>query len=253
MVMKCLVPVKRVIDYSVKIHVKSDMTGVETENMKMSMNPFDEIALEEAVKQKEAGSLTNIVAVSIGPKGTSEILRAALARGADRAIWIEHEKPLEPFNVAKILSVIVNKEAPNLILMGKQAIDDDCNQTGQMLAALLSWSQGTNCSKLILKPDQNQAEVKREVDGGLETLLLTLPAVITADLRLNEPRYLTLPNVMRAKNKPLEQITLEDLHIRIDQHVTVLKVEPPPVRRQGCLVVDAKELVHKLIHEVKIL
>lgn len=250
--MKCLVAVKRVIDFNVKVRVKADGSDVETEHVKMSLNPFDEIALEEAVRLKEAGLVTEIVAVSIGSAVTQETLRIALARDADRAILIETNEIFESLNIAKILKKIVEQENPNLILMGKQAIDDDANQTGQMLAALLGWAQGTFASKveMIAATELTKAPkeilVTREVDGGLETLRLTLPAVITTDLRLNEPRYISLPNVMRAKSKPLEKITLESLGLSLKKHTQVLKVEAPMMRKAGIKVGSVKELVDKI-------
>lgn len=251
--MKCLVPVKRVIDFNVKVRVKSDGSDVETEHVKMSMNPFDEIAMEEAVRLKELNIVTEIVAVSVGVKACQETLRVALARGADRAILIETDLRLEPLNVAKILAVVVKNEAPSLVLMGKQAIDDDCNQTGQMLSALLGWSQGTNVSKLDFKLNSNQVEVLREVDGGLELLSLTLPAVITTDLRLNEPRYIALPNVMRAKSKPIEGHLASELGVTLNAHSVCIKVEPPVMRRAGIKVHTVKELVDKLKNEAKVI
>lgn len=244
--MKCLVPVKRVIDYNVKVRVKADNSGVETEHVKMSLNPFDEIALEEAVRLKEAGIVTEIVAVSIGSAVTQETLRIALARDADRAILIETNEIFESLNIAKILKKIVEQEKPNLVLMGKQAIDDDANQTGQMLAALLGWAQGTFASKIEVV-NLTEVIVTREVDGGLETLRLNLPAVITTDLRLNEPRYISLPNVMRAKSKPLEKIMLESLGLSFKKHIQVLKVETPKLRKAGIKVDSVKELVDNIL------
>jgi electron transfer flavoprotein beta subunit len=243
--MKCLVPVKRVIDYNVKVRVKSDGSGVETEHVKMSLNPFDEIALEEAARLKEAGVVTEIVAVSIGVAVTQETLRIALARGADRALLIETEETFESLNIAKILKKIIDQENPNLVLMGKQAIDDDANQTGQMLAALLGWPQGTFASKVEII-DVKSAVVTREVDGGLETLRLSLPAIITTDLRLNEPRYISLPNVMRAKSKPLEKISLGSLGLSLKKHIETLKVEAPKIRKSGIKVNSIKELADKI-------
>lgn len=260
--MKCLVPVKRVIDFNVKVRVKSDGLGVENEHVKMSMNPFDEIALEEAQRLKEAGKITEIVAVSIGKQEIQETLRMALARGADRALAvIDETKDLEPLNIAKILKAIVLQEKPDLIIMGKQAIDDDCNQTGQMLAGLLGWSQGTNISKLEFKETQKEAlqdthieiQVTREVDGGLEVLDLKLPSVITTDLRLNEPRYITLPNVMKAKSKPLTTIQIKELNVELKPHQKILKVEAPKMRRSGIQVKSAKELVDRLKNEAKVI
>jgi len=251
--MKCLVSVKRVIDYNVKVRIKMDGSGVETENVKMSMNPFDEIAVEEAMRLKEAGIITEIVAVSVGRKSAEETLRVALARGADRAILIETERELEPLNIAKILKSVVEKEACDLVIMGKQAIDDDSNQTGQMLAGLLGWAQGTNASKLEIKLAEKIAEVTREVDGGLEILKLILPAVITTDLRLNEPRYISLPNVMRAKTKTIHYLAIADLNVELKVHLKLLKVEPPAVRRAGIKVSGVKELVDKLKNEAKVI
>ena len=247
-----MVPVKRVIDPIVKIQVKQDGSGVVTEQVKMVMNPFDEIALEEAVLQQEKGQLGEIIAVSIGPIGTEEILRNALARGADRAIWITQETPLESYNIAKILNRIVVEESITLVLMGKQAVDSDCNQTGQMLAGLLGWSQGTNVSKVIINSNHTLTVV-RETDTGSETLNLTLPAVVTADLRLNEPRYLALPNVMKAKKKPLVQQSLTQLGVDIREHLKVLKVESSIMQRRGTMVKDVKELVLKLKNEAHVL
>ena len=242
--MKVLVAVKRVIDYNVKIRVKSDKTGVETANVKMSMNPFDEIAVEEAVRMKEAGAATGIVAVSIGPRQCRETLRAAFALGADRGVLVEHEGPLEPLAVARILKGVVEAEAPDLVILGKQAIDDDCNQTGQMLAALLDWPQGAFASKIAFSG--GTAEVTREVDGGLETVALTLPAVITTDLRLNEPRYASLPNIMRAKRKPIDVKAPADYGVDPAPRLAVLKVEEPPGRKAGVMVAGVEELVGKL-------
>ena len=242
--MKVLVAVKRVIDYNVKIRVKSDKTGVETANVKMSMNPFDEIAVEEAVRMKEAGAATGIVAVSIGPRQCQETLRAAFALGADRGVLVEHEGPLEPLAVARILKGVVEAEAPDLVILGKQAIDDDCNQTGQMLAALLDWPQGAFASKIAFSG--GTAEVTREVDGGLETVALTLPAVITTDLRLNEPRYASLPNIMRAKRKPIDVKAPADYGVDPAPRLAVLKVEEPPGRKAGVMVAGVEELVGKL-------
>ena len=242
--MKVLVAVKRVIDYNVKIRVKSDKTGVETANVKMSMNPFDEIAVEEAVRMKEAGAATGIVAASIGPRQCQETLRAAFALGADRGVLVEYEGPLEPLAVARILKGVVEAEAPDLVILGKQAIDDDCNQTGQMLAALLDWPQGAFASKIAFSG--GTAEVTREVDGGLETVALTLPAVITTDLRLNEPRYASLPNIMRAKRKPIDVKAPADYGVDPAPRLAVLKVEEPPGRKAGVMVAGVEELVGKL-------
>lgn len=256
--MKCLVPVKRVIDFNVKVRVKSDGSGVETDHVKMSMNPFDEIAIEEAVRLKEKGIVNDIVAISIGGEASQETLRVALARGADSAILIkvseEQAKDLQPIHIAKILKVMTEKEIPDLILMGKQAIDDDCNQTGQMLAGLLGWSQGTNASEIQLNPTEVDAiQVTREVDAGLEILSLKLPAVITTDLRLNEPRYISLPNVMKAKTKPLKVISVEELKIELKPHVKILQVSAPKSRLPGVKVESVKELIHKLKNEAKVI
>ncbi len=249
--MKILVAVKRVIDYNVKIRVKADGSGVETANVKMSMNPFDEIAVEEAVRLKEKGIATEILVVSCGPTSAQETLRTALALGADRAILVETTEELQPLAVAKLLKAIVDKEQPRLCILGKQAIDDDANQTGQMLAALLDWPQATFASKVDLTADR--ATVKREVDGGLETVELTLPAVVTTDLRLNEPRYATLPNIMKAKKKPLETVTPAALGVDVTPRLKTLKVVEPPKRKGGGRVADVKELVGKLRNEAKVL
>ena len=249
--MKVLVPVKRVVDYNVKVRVKADGTGVETANVKMSMNPFDEIAVEEAVRLKEAGVVKEILVVSCGTAASQETLRTALALGADRAILVESDAELQPLAVAKLLKAVVQKENPNFAILGKQAIDDDCNQTGQMLSALLGWSQATFASKL--KVADGKAEVTREVDGGLETISIKLPAVITADLRLNEPRYVTLPNIMKAKKKPLETIKAETLGVDVNPRLTTLKVEEPPKRKAGVKVPDTKTLVEKLRNEAKVI
>ncbi len=247
--MKCLVPIKRVIDFNVKVHVKADGSGIDTENVKMSVNPFDEIALEEAVRLKEKGIASEVVAVSVGSNMVSETLRVALARGADRAILVEHVRELESINIAKILKAIVQKEMPVLVIMGKQAIDDDCNQTGQMLAALLGWAQGTYISKLTVHSKDKKVEIEREVDNGLEVLTLALPAVITVDLRLNEPRYISLPNIVRAKNKPLNIVTVQQLGLELKEHTKLLKVEPPVMRRDCIKIKSVKELVDKLIDD----
>lgn len=249
---KVLVPVKRVIDFSVKVRVKQDGSGVETDHVKLSMNPFDEIALEEAVRLKEAGKVAEIIALSIGTQEGMETLREALARGADTAILIETDLILEPFNIAKILTAIIKQQGVTFAILGKQAIDDDCNQTGQMLAGLLGWSQGTYASKLNFI-DNKTIEVTREIDNGLEMLRLQLPAVVTADLRLNEPRYISLPNVMRAKNKPLQTLALSVLNLDLKPHTAILKVETPPLRRAGVTLANAKELVEKLIKEAKVI
>jgi len=249
--MKVLVPVKRVVDYNVKIRVKADGSGVETANVKMSMNPFDEIAMEEAIRLKEAGIATEIVTVSIGSAQCQETLRTALAIGADRAILIETSVEVQPLGIAKLLQAIVARESPTLVIMGKQAIDDDSNQTGQMLSALLNWSQATFASRL--RVTDATAEVTREVDGGLETLLLKLPAVVTTDLRLNEPRYVTLPNIMKAKKKPLDTLTPEGLGVDVVPRIRTLKVQDPPKRTAGKIVKSVPELVEKLRSEAKVI
>jgi electron transfer flavoprotein beta subunit len=249
--MKVLVAVKRVVDFNVKVRVRADGSGVETANVKMSMNPFDEIAVEEAIRLKEAGAATEIVAVSCGTAASQETLRTALALGADRAILVETGAELEPLAVAKLLRAIAQKESPGLVILGKQAIDDDCNQTGQMLAALLGWPQATFASKLKLEGER--AAVTREVDGGLETVSVKLPAVVTTDLRLNEPRYVTLPNIMKAKKKPLETLKPEALGVDVAPRVKTLRVEEPPKRKAGTKVPDAKTLVAKLRNEAKVI
>jgi len=249
--MKVLVAVKRVVDYNVKIRVKADKTGVETANVKMSMNPFDEIAVEEAVRLKEAGKATDIVAVSMGPAQCQETLRTALAMGADRGIHVSSDAELQPLAVAKLLKAIVDKEQPGLVILGKQAIDDDSNQTGQMLAALLAWPQATFASKIALS--DAGAEVTREIDGGLETVALKLPAVVTTDLRLNEPRYASLPNIMKAKKKPIDQMTPGDLGVDPAPRLTTLKVEEPAKRQGGVKVASVAELVDKLRNEAKVI
>jgi electron transfer flavoprotein beta subunit len=249
--MKVLVPVKRVVDYNVKVRVKADGSGVETANVKMSMNPFDEIAVEEAVRLKEAGVVKEILVVSCGTTACQETLRTALALGADRAILIESDADLQPLAVAKLLRAVVQKESPDFAILGKQAIDDDCNQTGQMLSALLGWSQATFASKV--KIADGRAEVTREVDGGLETISVKLPAVITADLRLNEPRYVTLPNIMKAKKKPLETLKPDALGVEVSPRLATLKVQEPPTRKAGVKVPDAKALVEKLRNEAKVI
>ncbi len=249
--MKVLVSVKRVVDFNVKVRVKSDGSGVETANVKMSMNPFDEIAVEEAVRLKEAGAATEIVAVSCGAQACQETLRTALAIGADRAILVETDAELQPLAVAKLLKSIVAKENPKLVILGKQAIDDDSNQTGQMLAALLGWPQATFASKL--KVTGEKAQVTREVDGGLETLSINLPAVVTTDLRLNEPRYVTLPNIMKAKKKTLETLKPDALRVDVSPRLTILKVVEPAKRKAGIKVADAKALLDKLRNEAKVL
>ena len=249
--MKVLVPVKRVVDYNVKVRVKSDGTGVDIANVKMSMNPFDEIAVEEAVRLKEAGVVTEVIAVSAGPAQAQETLRTALAIGADRAILVESSEELQPLAVAKILKALVDKEQPQLVILGKQAIDDDSNQTGQMLAALADLPQATFASKVTIS--EGKATVAREVDGGAQTLTLTLPAVVTTDLRLNEPRYVTLPNIMKAKKKPLETVKPEDLGVDVAPRLKTLKVAEPPKRSAGVMVPDVKTLVEKLKAEAKVL
>tara|TARA_B100001123_G_scaffold33528_1_gene34911 strand:+ start:117 stop:866 length:750 start_codon:yes stop_codon:yes gene_type:complete len=249
--MKILVAVKRVIDYNVQIRVKEDGTGVHTENVKMSTNPPDDNAIEEAVKLKESGKVKEVIAVTVGEEKAQETVRKALAVGADRGIHIKSESYIEPLGVAKILKKIVEKEKPNLVFMGKQAIDDDCNQTGQMLSAMLGWPQGTFASKVILK--EKSIEVTREVDEGLETIEINLPAIITCDLRLNEPRYASLPNIMKAKKKQIEQIIVKDLNVDIANRIQQLKVEEPPKRKAGVKVANVAELVSKLKNEAKVI
>jgi electron transfer flavoprotein beta subunit len=250
-VMKVLVAVKRVVDYNVKVRPKSDGSGVETANVKMSMNPFDEIAVEEAIRLKEAGTATEIVAVSMGVAQCQDTLRTALAMGADRAILVETDVQLEPLTVAKLLQALVEKEAPQLVIVGKQAIDDDANQTGQMLSALLGWSQGAFACKVT--PDGADLAVSREVDGGIQKLSLTLPAVLSADLRLNEPRYVKLPNIMKAKKKPLDKFTPADLGVDPAPRLELLKAEEPPQRQAGIKVANAAELVEKLRNEAQVI
>ena len=249
--MKLLVPVKRVVDYNVKVRVKADGTGVETANVKMSMNPFDEIAVEEAVRLKEKGVATEIVAVSCGPAVCQEQIRTALAMGADRGILVQHDGGLEPLAVAKLLKALVDKEKPDLVILGKQAIDDDMNATGQMLAALLGWAQGTYASKV--EQADGGLQVTREIDGGLETLKLKLPAIVTTDLRLNEPRYASLPNIMKARKKPIETVKPSDLGVDPAPRLAVLKVEDPPKRQAGKKVGSVQELVEKLRNEAKVI
>ncbi|MBF5094930.1 electron transfer flavoprotein subunit beta/FixA family protein [Azospirillum sp. INR13] len=249
--MKVLVPVKRVVDYNVKIRVKADGSGVETANVKMSMNPFDEIAVEEAVRLKEAGKATEIVVVSVGPATCQETLRTALAMGADRAILVQTDVTTEPLAVAKVLKALVEKEAPGMVILGKQAIDDDCNQTGQMLAALLGWGQGTFASKVA--PAGDAVAVTREIDGGLEVVSLKLPAVVTADLRLNEPRYASLPNIMKAKKKPLETVTPDSLGVDVTPRLKTVKVAEPAKRQAGIKVSDVAALVDKLKTEARVI
>jgi len=251
MIMKILVPVKRVVDFNVKIKVKSDNSGVDLENTKMSMNPFDEIAVEEAVKLKEKKICDEIIAISIGSAKSEETLRTALAVGADKGILIETEEEVQPLEVAKILKEIIKKNNPDLVLMGKQAIDDDSNQTGQMLAALLGWPQGTFASKLEI--NGKKINVTREIDGGLETLGMELPAIVTTDLRLNEPRYASLPNIMKAKQKPIEKITPGDLNIEIKQRLKTLKVTEPPKKETGIKVDSVQELISKLHEKEKVI
>ncbi|MBL4787506.1 MAG: electron transfer flavoprotein subunit beta/FixA family protein [Kordiimonadaceae bacterium] len=242
--MKIMVPVKRVVDFNVKVRVKSDNTGVELANVKMSMNPFDEIAIEEAIRLKEAGKATEIIVVSIGPKGAQETIRTGLAMGADRGILVEHDADCEPLAIAKVLKAIVAEENPEMVLLGKQAIDGDNNQTGQMLAQMLGWPQGTFASEVVA--GEGSVNVTREVDGGLETVKLNLPAVVTTDLRLNEPRYATLPNIMKAKRKPIDVKTPADYGVDMAKRLTVLKVEEPPKREAGIIVASVEELVSKL-------
>ena len=249
--MKVLVPVKRVIDYNVKIRVKADQTGVETANVKMSMNPFDEIAVEEAVRLQEAGTATEVIAVSIGPQQCQETIRTALAMGADRGILIQTDDEVQPLAVAKLLKAIVDKESPDLVILGKQAIDDDSNQTGQMLAALLGWSQATFASNIELNGDS--ANITREVDGGLETVKVSMPCIVTTDLRLNEPRYASLPNIMKAKKKPIDQMAPADLSVDIAPRLTTLKVVEPTKREAGVMVEDVAQLVNKLQNEAKVI
>jgi electron transfer flavoprotein beta subunit len=249
--MKVLVSVKRVVDYNVKVRVKADGSGVETANVKMSMNPFDEIAVEEAMRLKEAGVATEIVVVSCGVQACQETLRTALALGADRAILVETDAELQPLAVAKLLRALCQKESPQLVILGKQAIDDDCNQTGQMLAALLGWPQATFASRV--KVEGGKAQVTREVDGGLETISIKLPAIVTTDLRLNEPRYVTLPNIMKAKKKTLETLKPDTLGVDVKPRLATLKVVEPAKRKAGIKVPDAKTLVDRLRNEAKVI
>jgi electron transfer flavoprotein beta subunit len=249
--MKILVPVKRVVDYNVKIRVKPDGSGVELANVKMSMNPFDEIAVEEAIRLKEAGKATEIVAVSIGPQQASETIRTALAMGADRGILVKTDAPVEPLAVAKILKALVDAEKPGLVILGKQAIDDDSNQTGQMLAALLQWPQGTFASKIAIEGDS--MSVTREVDGGLQTVKLKSPAIVTTDLRLNEPRYASLPNIMKAKKKPIDETTPEALGVDISPRLKVVAIAEPKTREAGIKVDTVAALVDKLKNEAGVL
>ncbi len=249
--MKILVPVKRVVDYNVKVRVKSDGSGVDIANVKMSMNPFDEIAVEEAMRLKEAGKVSEVVAVSCGVTQCQETLRTAMAIGADRALLVETEVELQPLAVAKLIKALVDKEQPQLIILGKQAIDDDCNQTGQMLAALLDWPQATFASKVVI--EGGKAIVTREVDGGLETLSLTMPAIITTDLRLNEPRYVTLPNIMKAKKKQLDILKPDELGVDVAPRLKTIKVSEPAKRAAGVMVPDVATLVTKLKTEAKVI
>lgn len=249
--MKLLVAVKRVIDYNVKVRVKADETGVETANVKMSMNPFDEIAVEEAVRLLEAGTASEVVAVSLGVQQCQETIRTALAMGADRGIHVKTDDELQPLAVAKLLAKLVERESPDVVILGKQAIDDDSNQTGQMLAGLLGWSQGTFASKLELA--DGGATVTREVDGGLETVSLKLPAIVTTDLRLNEPRYASLPNIMKAKKKPIDELTPDELGVDVAPRLTTLKVTEPPKREGGIKVETVTELVDKLKNEAGVI
>jgi electron transfer flavoprotein beta subunit len=249
--MKVLVAVKRVIDYNVRIRVKADQTGVETSNVKMSMNPFDEIAVEEALRLKEKGIASEVVIVSIGGQNVQETIRSGLALGADRGIHCETDQEMQPLAISKILKKIIEKENPNLVILGKQAIDDDSNQTAQMLAALTNWPQGTFASKVVI--ENNEAFVTREVDGGLETIALKLPAIISTDLRLNEPRYASLPNIMKAKKKEIDVISVNSLGLDVMPRFTTLKVEEPAKRQSGVKVANISELVQKLVHEAKVI
>jgi len=249
--MKVLVPVKRVIDYNVKIRVKADKTGVETNNVKMSMNPFDEVSVEEAIRMKESGAVEEIIIVSIGVQQCQETIRTALAMGADRGIHVKSDEDLEPLAIAKILKHLVEKESPELVILGKQAIDDDSNQTGQMLAALLGWSQGTYASKIELTGDK--AKITREVDSGLENIEVNLPTILTVDLRLNEPRYASLPNIMKAKKKTIDELTPEQLDVDTKPRLQTLSVEEPPVRQAGVIVDSVAALVDKLKNEARVI
>lgn len=251
--MKVLVPIKRVVDPNVKIHVLPDCTGVDTNQVKMGMNPFDEIAIEEAIRWYEQGWVSEVIAISIGNTSCQETLRTALALGAHRAIHVDTALLLEPIHIARTLAHFAQSLTPNLIIMGKQAIDDDCNQTGQMLAGLMNWPQATFASKIEFSSDKMQAIVTREVDGGLETLKVRLPAVITTDLRLNEPRYATLPNIMKAKRKPLEIVAIDSLGIALQPHLTTIKVEPPAARKAGIIVQDVAALVDCLKNKEKVI
>ena len=249
--MKILVPVKRVVDYNVKVRVKSDNSGVELDNVKMSMNPFDEIAVEEALRLKEKGIATEVIAISIGSTQVQETIRNALAMGADSGIFIEAKNDLEPLNIAKIISSVAKKESIDLMILGKQAIDDDMNATGQMIAALLGWPQATFASKVEIS--DKKAVVSREVDGGIENIEVALPAVISTDLRLNEPRYASLPNIMKAKKKPINQIQVDELNLKIEQRLDILKVEEPTKRQSGIMLKTVEELVDKLKNEAKVI
>ncbi len=249
--MKILVPVKRVVDYNVKVRVKNDKSGVELDNVKMSMNPFDEIAVEEALRLKEKGIATEVIAISIGPTQVQETIRNALAMGADSGIFIEATNNLEPLNIAKIISSVAKKESIDLMILGKQAIDDDMNATGQMIAALLGWPQATFASKVEIS--DKKAVVSREVDGGIENIEIALPAVISTDLRLNEPRYASLPNIMKAKKKPINQIQVDELNLKIEQRLNILKVEEPTKRQSGIMLKTVEELVDKLKNEAKVI
>jgi electron transfer flavoprotein beta subunit len=249
--LKVLVPVKRVVDYNVKVRVKSDKSGVELDNVKMSMNPFDEIAVEEALRLKEKGIATEVIAISIGPTQVQETIRNALAMGADSGIFIEATNNLEPLNIAKIISSVAKKESIDLMILGKQAIDDDMNATGQMIAALLGWPQATFASKVEIS--DKKAVVSREVDGGIENIEVALPAVISTDLRLNEPRYASLPNIMKAKKKPINQIEVDELNLKIEQRLDILKVEEPTKRQSGIMLKTVEELVDKLKNEAKVI
>jgi electron transfer flavoprotein beta subunit len=249
--MKVLVPVKRVVDFNVKVRVKSDGSGIDLANVKMSMNPFDEIAVEEALRLKEAGKATEVICVSIGPAQAAETIRTGLAMGADRGIHVKIDTPVEPLTVAKILKKIVDEEKPGLVILGKQAIDDDCNQTGQMLAALLGWPQGTFASKLVIEGES--ASVTREIDGGLQTVKLNLPAIVTTDLRLNEPRYASLPNIMKAKKKPIDEKTTEAIGVNASPRLKILKTSEPSGRKAGVKVKTVAELLDKLRNEAGVL
>jgi electron transfer flavoprotein beta subunit len=249
--MKALVAVKRVVDYNVKVRVKADHTGVETANVKMSMNPFDEIAIEEALRLREAGTVSEVIAVSCGVQQCQETIRTALAMGADRGVLVLTDAELQPLAVAKLLKAVIQKEGPEIVIIGKQAIDDDCNQTGQMLAALLGWPQATFASKLVIA--DGAAEVTREVDGGLETVKLKMPAVVTTDLRLNEPRYASLPNIMKAKKKPIDVVSPDDLGVDVTPRLVTLKVEEPAKRQGGVKVGSVEELVTKLKTEARVI